>query len=378
MGASSSDLSATIQQMYSSAAMIDDAAGADAVRSFVGAEHVVFVDAVDDRSSWRACSNITPDHYGKMDTITGDSALYDKLAAIEAGQVVLQSTLIANEVMRDAPIYQSCIEPIEGGLSAVVLWREPRTFASVHVCRSLKRARDFTTDDVDRLAALVPHIRTSQSLRRHAATAGKALDAMISVLDATPLGIVALDHAGAMMFANAQASRLLDGRNGLVLQDRRVRCVASQPAEHLARSIAAVLGLRTQTPSDAASAAGLSRLTVSVPRAKPMAPLSVSIAPPASLTGLSPPPSEVGAVLLIRDPDLMAWSAEAELVGLYDLTRREAQLSARLIKGDTLTAAAGRLGITPGTARQYLKRVFDKTGVHRQPDLVRLLLQPTL
>ncbi len=32
------------------------------------------------------------------------------------------------------------------------------------------------------------------------------------------------------------------------------------------------------------------------------------------------------------------------------------------------------MGITVNTARAYLKRVYDKTGVRRQPELVRLLL----
>jgi DNA-binding CsgD family transcriptional regulator len=32
------------------------------------------------------------------------------------------------------------------------------------------------------------------------------------------------------------------------------------------------------------------------------------------------------------------------------------------------------MGITVNTARAYLKRIYSKTGVRRQPELVRLLL----
>ena len=32
------------------------------------------------------------------------------------------------------------------------------------------------------------------------------------------------------------------------------------------------------------------------------------------------------------------------------------------------------MGITVNTARAYLKRIYDKTGVRRQPELVRVLL----
>jgi DNA-binding CsgD family transcriptional regulator len=35
--------------------------------------------------------------------------------------------------------------------------------------------------------------------------------------------------------------------------------------------------------------------------------------------------------------------------------------------------AAASLGITEGSARQYLKKVFEKTGVKRQLDLIRAI-----
>jgi DNA-binding CsgD family transcriptional regulator len=37
--------------------------------------------------------------------------------------------------------------------------------------------------------------------------------------------------------------------------------------------------------------------------------------------------------------------------------------------------AADRLGITVGTARSHLSKIFDKTGILRQAELVRLILQ---
>jgi len=38
-------------------------------------------------------------------------------------------------------------------------------------------------------------------------------------------------------------------------------------------------------------------------------------------------------------------------------------------------AATDRLGITVGTARSHLSKVFDNTGVTRQAELVRLILK---
>jgi len=46
-----------------------------------------------------------------------------------------------------------------------------------------------------------------------------------------------------------------------------------------------------------------------------------------------------------------------------------------IVKGDGRQATADRLGITVGTARSHLSKIFDETGVTRRAELERLLLQ---
>lgn len=59
---------------------------------------------------------------------------------------------------------------------------------------------------------------------------------------------------------------------------------------------------------------------------------------------------------------------------LFDLTPAEARLTRLLVEGCTLSEAARTLAITEATGRVHLRRVFAKTGVARQAELVRLLL----
>lgn len=54
-----------------------------------------------------------------------------------------------------------------------------------------------------------------------------------------------------------------------------------------------------------------------------------------------------------------------------ELSPAQAQLAALLYDGLSLKQAASSLGITEGSARQYLRRIFIKTGTNRQIDLVR-------
>lgn len=57
---------------------------------------------------------------------------------------------------------------------------------------------------------------------------------------------------------------------------------------------------------------------------------------------------------------------------LFDLTPAEANLTRNLAAGHTLNAAASIQGITVGTARNYLHRIFSKTGTSQQSELISL------
>lgn len=55
------------------------------------------------------------------------------------------------------------------------------------------------------------------------------------------------------------------------------------------------------------------------------------------------------------------------------LTAAESRLAVRLLTGESLRSAAAALGITYESARSQLKSIFQKTGTHRQGELIALL-----
>jgi DNA-binding CsgD family transcriptional regulator len=57
----------------------------------------------------------------------------------------------------------------------------------------------------------------------------------------------------------------------------------------------------------------------------------------------------------------------------FGLSAAEARLAARFAAGEGLETAAQELAITKATARNQLKAIFAKTGVHRQSELTALL-----
>ncbi len=70
---------------------------------------------------------------------------------------------------------------------------------------------------------------------------------------------------------------------------------------------------------------------------------------------------------------------DAERIGrrvrrLYGLTQAEARVTAALTLGETVEQIAHAHGVRTSTVRAQVRSIFDKTGVHRQSDLVRLAL----
>ncbi|PJI92510.1 DNA-binding CsgD family transcriptional regulator [Yoonia maricola] len=59
---------------------------------------------------------------------------------------------------------------------------------------------------------------------------------------------------------------------------------------------------------------------------------------------------------------------------IYGLSDGQLALAARIVSGDSLTAAADSLGISINTVRTHLSRIYAKTGVNAQTALVRILL----
>jgi DNA-binding CsgD family transcriptional regulator len=114
--------------------------------------------------------------------------------------------------------------------------------------------------------------------------------------------------------------------------------------------------------------------------AGPPAALRVDGERPFDLIALDPPdqplaaPEMPAAVLLWRSPPALGTHSADMLMRLFGLSRGEARLAVRLAQGERLVDAAGALGLTIETARNYSKRLFVKTDTHGQTDLVRLIL----
>lgn len=77
--------------------------------------------------------------------------------------------------------------------------------------------------------------------------------------------------------------------------------------------------------------------------------------------------------IFLRDPVKRPVLAVEAFADFYNLTPSEARVAAVLAQGGNLGAACDVLGITLPTAKTHLQRIFGKTGVSRQAELVAMM-----
>lgn len=82
--------------------------------------------------------------------------------------------------------------------------------------------------------------------------------------------------------------------------------------------------------------------------------------------------ANAGALMLVVDPDMASPRTEAETFRLLDLTATEAKIASILGIGSSPEATAQMLGLSVGTVRNHIKRIFSKLDISRQGELVDL------
>lgn len=97
---------------------------------------------------------------------------------------------------------------------------------------------------------------------------------------------------------------------------------------------------------------------------------------PRYLVHLIPLPStfdDAVTLAAIVDPDRAASTSQDHLRAMYNLTHAEVVVAERVQAGIGLNAVASELGVSLATVRTHLQHIFQKTGTHRQAELVRVL-----
>lgn len=279
--------------------------------------------------------------------IEGD-ALYDRAMLVKSE--IYHDFLRRFELESTNALMCNCTHDQLEGLS---LWRGPK-----------QGAMDVESQRL--LELLLPHLQMALRLRGEVMAWDAAQVFSEIALDAMAVAALLVTGNGRVIHMNGRAGKYLGRGEGLELRSGRLAAGNSEETaqlEHLLR--AATSGVRSVEELPPGGA-------MRVLRAGERSQILVTVVPAPERNRIAG--VERCAVVFVSNPNSVAGSRAMLMRQLYGLSPAECRLADLLLEGLDLREAAERMRITNETARFHLKRVFLKTDVRRQADLVRRMM----
>lgn len=193
----------------------------------------------------------------------------------------------------------------------------------------------------------------------------RAVAVSFGALSFLHIGLVLCAADARVLGTNEIAEKILAARDGLELtRDGMLR--TTRESERSLEKLVQRAGKRSPSGHFASD-------VLAVPRDARKRPLTLFIR--TSVMAGAPNHTEGAVLIMIMDPALPVRGIEAELRQLYGFSSMEARLANLLIQGHSLEECCQQLDFRRSTGCTHLKRLFKKTGVHRQCELVTLLLK---
>ncbi|MFK0089125.1 helix-turn-helix transcriptional regulator [Pseudomonas sp. NPDC090755] len=235
----------------------------------------------------------------------------------------------------------------------------------------INRRRDQPTfSDADRAlcAMLLPHLRRALHLHALLDRSQSLGSLYFEAISRLSVATIVLDENASVLQLNPVARDILDSNDGLKLVGGRLEATYPSDNRELSRLVREAFQRARQGDSGQYSAAALS---ISRPSGQVNLGVVVELIPcQERIEGKGQPT----VVIYVRDAVGKSLVSNLATSQLYNLTPAETGLALELANGLSLEEASELLNIRRNTARAHLRSIFSKTGVRRQTELVRILL----
>ncbi|MBN9087896.1 MAG: helix-turn-helix transcriptional regulator [Reyranella sp.] len=272
---------------------------------------------------------------------------------------IIDQDLVTPEEMKSLGLYAELMIPKGlGWFSAIGFWSGPSLWGL-----SIQRAwRDGPYEQEDKRIFGRLSRRLSEAATLSQAVGRVALAGMTNALELVHQPALALDRRGFVLDFNPGAARLFDNEmrlcnHRLVVRDKQASA-----------ALAGLVDRMRLTPDTST----LPCASIVVQRSG-RRPVIVRVLP---VDGAARTPF-LGArtLLVLTDLEAEPVPESALMARAFGLSPAESRIATLVAGGLSPRQAADELGIVYETARAHLKAVFDKTGAHRQSELVALLLR---
>lgn len=281
--------------------------------------------------------------------------------------VLVTARAVVNESQRCGEFYTDWAHPNETGDTVFVNLVDGIDGTCTFMVGHPWCSEPFPTSGVLRFVSLLlPHLRRVLQAQLGFDRLSLVRDGALDLVDQWRHGCILVSSNGCVLYSNRAATEIAAARDGLTLGARGLRAAFAPDDAALQRYIRQACNGNGQKPRCG------SRLKIS--RGSGCKPYTIQVLPlRSSNVGFSCGPA--AALILIIDHSREAHLPPTALRDLYNLTPAEAEVALCVLRGHGLQAVADELRVTLSTVRVHLQRAFEKTGTHRQAELVRLLIE---
>jgi DNA-binding CsgD family transcriptional regulator len=241
---------------------------------------------------------------------------------------------------------------------AILLARDRNTYANVAFAKH--ESMTIPTGAVDELRVLAPHFRRAATISRLIEAETVRASTFEAALDAAPSGAVLVRSDMGIVHANAAADAMLQSGDPIRSSGGRLKLSEEVVPGNLEAAVLAA----------AEGASSIGRRGIGIPaRRLDGSPLVTHVMPLQSRLATRP---AADAVVFLADTAGAEPLPADRLSLLFGLTPAETRVFELAASGESPDQMAQKLGVAPSTVRTHLQRVYEKTGRHRQVELVSL------
>ena len=288
---------------------------------------------------------------------------------IRSGDLGISHLMYPDSLLVHTEWYTDFVRPqgVFHSMAPVLDCRDGRT-VSAPMLRE-EDAGNYTDEEQLVLRSLVPFLEQAFRLHNRLTAAEAAGSALRSLLDSLPNAVFLVDAEGRVVDANLAARDLAAEADGLAVLGGHL-VVDSRP--RLATLSLLLRGFACDGLNPALGPGTVFRIERPSGRQAYVA----ELVPLAQLPSAAAHP-HAEAALIVSDPDDASPCNPELLQRLFGLSQAESRLASLLVAGHDLADATAEMNITQSTGKTHLQHIFNKTGVNRQAELIRLVLKST-
>lgn len=279
------------------------------------------------------------------------------------GQTTVSSALYPDNLLPRTEFYCDWLRPLDlqFGIGSAVIKEETRD-VKLSFLRSGK-VGPFAPAEQQQLRSLLPHVRIALELHRKLQKSQLLATAACAALDRLTFGVVLVSRDGSVLHANRAAQELASSSGAFSFKAGSLHCAVSSSD----------VKLRLMLKGAALTGAGVGACTGGALKLRGERGIAHVVVAPMWMAQ-APFGAPVAAVVFCSDSDQSTRSLSGALRTLHGLTAAEAKLADAVLAGMSLQEYAEARNLSINTVRCQLKAIGQKTGVRRQVDLVRVLL----